>query len=75
MILNKEQVDLLDLAGVEAVLKQFHKEHKVDAPMTPEVWADVDNIANTLLYLEDRESYLKQSANAIEANKSRWGNK
>ena len=75
MILHKEQVDLLDAEGVETALKQFHKVYKVEKPITPEVWADVDNIANTLLYLEDREFYLKASANAIEANKARWGNK
>lgn len=75
MILHKEQVDLLDAEAVEIALKQFHKAHKVEAPLTAEVWADIDNIANTLLYLEDRESYLKQSAIAIEANRSRWANK
>lgn len=75
MILHKEQVDLLDVEAVETALKQFHKAYKVEKPITPEVWADIDNIANTLLYLEDRETYLRHSALAIEANKARWGNK
>ena len=75
MILHKEQVEQMDLDSVQIALKQFHKVYKVENEMTPEVWADVDNITNTLLYLEDREFYLKASANAIEANRSRWANK
>ena len=75
MILHKEQVEQLDAEGVESALKQFHKAYKVEKPITPAVWANIDDIANTLLYLEDREVYLRASAQAIEANKSRWGNK
>ena len=75
MTLTKEQVEQLDLAGVESALKQFHKAHKVEKPITPAVWANIDDITNTLLYLEDREVYLRASAQAIEANKARWGNK
>lgn len=73
MILNKEQVDLMDLDTVQKSLKQFHKTFKVEAALTPEVWADIDNISNTLLYLEDREGYLEMTANLVRAQNARWG--
>ena len=73
MTLTKEQVELLDAEGVELALKQFNKAHKVEKPLTAEVYANLDSIANTLLWLEDRQSFLRASAHAIENNKARWG--
>lgn len=75
MILDKAQVDLLDAEGVEKALKQFHKTYKVDKPMTPEMFEIADEVCNTMLWLEERQSYLKASAMAIHANKMRWGDK
>lgn len=75
MILNKAQVEQMDIEGVEQALKQFHKAYKVDKPMTPEMYAIADEVCNTLLYLEEHQSYLKASAMAIHANKMRWGDK
>jgi hypothetical protein len=41
--------------------------------LSPELFAQVDLIANTLLYLEDRIRYCQASDNAIQANKVRYG--
>jgi hypothetical protein len=58
MILTREQVEELDYQGCQTAVKKLARTYKLDKTlhewMTPELWNDLDNIANTLLYLEDR---------------------
>jgi hypothetical protein len=76
MILHKEQVELMTSAECQKHLKLLDKTYEMDKPLiqlTPEEFAQVDDIANTLLWLEDRIRYIQASDNAIQANKIRYG--
>lgn len=63
MFLTKEQVDTLTQEQAEKALKILTKTYKLDAPlqeyMTPELWDCLDQICDTLLYLEDHIKYVK----------------
>jgi len=55
--LTREQVEQLDYKQCQQALKQLGLEYKLDAPADEyfkEVWDILDDIVNTLLYLEDR---------------------
>jgi hypothetical protein len=70
MILTKEQVDLLDLAKCEKTLKKLLKSYDFEtsfSKLPKEVWDKVDDIANTLLYLEDRIEYINLKDRLDEA--------
>jgi hypothetical protein len=73
MILTKEQVEVMDLKEVNKLLKQLNKEYKLDKPMkewmTPELWDNLDDIINSLLYLEDRKQWLEQYGHLRGENK------
>jgi hypothetical protein len=76
MFLNKEQVDLMTSEQCQKHLKLLDKTYEMDKPLsqlTPEQFDQVDLIANTLLYLEDRIRYIQASDNAVLANKVRYG--
>jgi hypothetical protein len=76
MTLTKEQVDAMTSAECQKHLKLLDKTYPMDKPLgelTPELFEQVDDIANTLLYLEDRIRYIQASDNAIQANKIRYG--
>jgi hypothetical protein len=76
MTLTKEQVDAMTAAECQKHLKLLDKTYPMDKSLgllTPELFAQVDDVANTLLYLEDRIRYCQASDNAIQANKTRWG--
>lgn len=64
MILTKEQVEVMELAEVEKNLKLLAKTYKLDKPIkewaTPELFNQLDDIINTLAYLEDRKQWLAQ---------------
>jgi hypothetical protein len=64
MILSKEQVEQMELPEVDRNLRKLAKAYKLDKPfkewMTPELWDQLDNIINTLAYLEDRRTWLEQ---------------
>jgi hypothetical protein len=74
MTLNKEQVELMTAAECQKHLKLLDKTYALEKPITAELWPLVDSIANTLLWLEERIRYCQASDNAIQANKTRWGN-
>ena len=61
---TKEQIELMEEPEVTKQLKALSKTYKLDKPihewMTPELWDQLDDIANTLIYLEDRQQWLKQ---------------
>ena len=57
MILTYEQVQELNYKQCKAAVKQLNADYDLDLPlmkMTAEQFAQVDDIANTLLYLTDR---------------------
>ena len=62
MILSKEQVEVMEVEEVDKKLRLLAKTYKLDKPlhewMTPELWDQLDNIINTLCYLEDRKKWL-----------------
>lgn len=65
MFLTKEQVDTLSLEQAQRALKLLTKTYKLDAPiqeyMTPELWDCLDQLCDTLLYLEDRIKYVQMT--------------
>ena len=64
MTLSKEQVELMDAKEVDRQLRLLAKTYNLDKPlsewMTPELWDKLDDIINTLAYLEDRKQWLVQ---------------
>jgi predicted outer membrane protein len=64
MNLTKQQVELMDAKEVDRQLRLLAKTYKLDKPlsewMTPELWDKLDDIINTLAYLEDRKQWLVQ---------------
>jgi len=76
MILTREQVELMTSEECSKHLKLLDKKYPLEESLhrlTPELFQQVDSIANTLLYLEDRIRYCQQSENAVQANKIRYG--
>lgn len=58
MILTKEQIDQLDYESSQKALRKLARTYKLDQSiqkyLTPELWLQLDDIVNTLLWLEDR---------------------
>lgn len=78
MILTLEQVEAMTSEECQKHLKLLDKTYPMDKSLsllTPEILDQVDDIANTLLYLEDHIRYLAAASNAVAANKTRWGEK
>ena len=75
MFLNAEQANEMSREDCELHLKKLARKYNLNKPLTEcwtEVWPILDEITNTLLYLEDRLRYLQQSEIAVQANKTRW---
>jgi len=70
MILTKEQVEELTTAQCEAAIKALDSKYNLDKFWKPEYADKVDDIANTLLYLEDRIKSIKISESAYNARMS-----
>ena len=64
MTLTKEQVVIMEMPEVNKNLRLLAKTYKLDKPihewMTPDLFQELDNIINTLAYLEDRKAWLEQ---------------
>ena len=78
MFLTLEQVNEFTADQCEAHLKKLARKYNLNKPIMEcwtEVWPIVDEITNTLLYLEDRIKYLDQLDNIAAANKARWADK
>jgi hypothetical protein len=76
MTLTQEQVEAMTAEQCQKHLKLLDKTYPMDTALSllsPELFAQVDSIANTLLWLEDRIRYCQASDNAIQANKIRYG--
>ena len=57
LILTQEEIGLLDYKACKAALKALHREYNLDLPLeefTEDIWPLLDDIAHTLLWLEDR---------------------
>jgi hypothetical protein len=60
----------------ELHIKKLAKQYNLNKPIQEcwtEVWADLDDIVNTLLYCEDRISALELAERLKYANDARWG--
>lgn len=57
-LLNQIDIDVLTEEECESQLKLLAKTYKLDQPIqeyfTPELWDQLDDIVNTLIWLEDR---------------------
>ncbi len=76
MFLTAEEVDTFTKEQCETHIKKLAKTYNLNKPITEcwtEVWDDLDNITNTLLYLEDKIARFEQLANLEKANDARWG--
>jgi len=75
--LTKDQVEQLSVADAKRVLKTFETEYMVDKPLSklsPEISANINDIANTLLYLEDhikRTEYSQTMSEAIHEHRKK----
>ena len=78
MFLTLEQANELTAEQCEAHIKKLARKYNLNKPLTEcwtEVWPSLDEITNTLLYLEDRIKYLGQLDNIAAAGKARWADK
>lgn len=73
-ILTKEQVEEMSVKDATQALKQLESLDILDKGFdtNPELWDQCDDIANTLLYLEDHIRHLDQLASLAKANAARW---
>jgi hypothetical protein len=66
MMLTREQVEVMEMPEVNRNLRKLAKTYQLDKPikewMTPELFEQMDDIVNTLAYLEDRKTWLAQYA-------------
>ena len=67
IILSKEQVEQMDTDACEQALVELDKKYRLDKLWHPKDWPFIDDITNTLLYLEDRIKSIKASETATEA--------
>ena len=75
MLLTKEQIAELTEEQCQKELKKLDKAYSLDKPITAEVWPMVDEVANTLLYLDDHIKHLGQLDNIAAAGQARWKDK
>ena len=78
MFLTAEQANELTKEQCEAHIKKLARKYNLNKPIMEcwtEVWPILDDITDTLLYLEDRIKYLDQLDNIAAANKARWADK
>ena len=76
MFLTAEQANELTKEQCEAHIKKLARKYNLNKPIKEvwtEVWADCDDIVNTLLYCEDRISDIELAERLKYANDQRWG--
>lgn len=61
---TREQVELMDKSACQKALKKITQTYNLDKPiheyMTTELWANLDPLIDTILYLEDRIAWIDQ---------------
>lgn len=67
MILSKEQVEIMDTDACEQALVELNKRYRLDKKWQPKDWPFLDDITNTLLYLEDRIRSIQASETAYNS--------
>lgn len=67
MILSKEQVEQMDTDACEQALVELDKKYRFEKYPQPKDFPFLDDITNTLLYLEDRIQAIKTSETAYNA--------
>jgi hypothetical protein len=75
---TREQVAEFDYKETVKHLKALTKEYNLDKPLTEQwqlVWSDLDQIVNTLLYLEDHIKHLELSETMTRTMTARWADK
>jgi hypothetical protein len=75
-LLSQEQIETMNIAECQKQLKLLDKAYDLDKPlnqMTPEEFAQVDDVVNCLLFLEDRIRQQQIVDVAHQANIARWG--
>jgi hypothetical protein len=76
--LTREQVELLDHSECQKHLKALTKKYDLNKSLTDcwqEVWPDLDQIVDTLLYLEDHIKHLELSETMTRTMTARWADK
>ena len=76
MFLTAEQANEMSKEECQSHIKKLARKYKLEKNIMEvwtEVWADCDDIANTLLYCEDRISALELAERLKYANDARWG--
>lgn len=78
LFLTREQAEQLTVAEAERHLKKLERAYPIDKPFAkldnfPELWAQMDDITNTILYLEDHIASQKKSDQMVALNEARWG--
>jgi Ser/Thr protein kinase RdoA (MazF antagonist) len=69
MFYTKEQVDLLKQSETIEALKALTKQYNLEEPLTQcwvEIWPVLDELTNTLLYLEDHLHRLSDPRYALQ---------
>ena len=61
MFYTREQAAELKLSEATEALKQLTKEYNIDKPITSEVWPILDDLVNSILYLEDHIHFLNDA--------------
>lgn len=75
MFLTREQVEELTLTEAKQTLKLLNKTYDLNksiGTLDPSIYSDLDNITNTLLYLEDHIHRLEISETLSESSTLRW---
>ena len=67
MILNKEIIEKMDIPECEQALVELDKKYKLDKRWQSKDWIHLDDIVNTLLYLEDRIKSIQASETAYNS--------
>jgi hypothetical protein len=76
MFLTLEQASEMSLEDCELHLKKLAKQYNLNKPITEcwtEVWPILDEITDTLLYLEDQIKSFELAETMKKANDARWG--
>lgn len=77
MILEKTYIQEQDLTTCQTLLERALKNKDINRSLIkhPNLWPDVDGLADTICQLEDRIFYLNQVDNLARANEKRWAQK
>ena len=78
MFLTREECQLLTAEQTQDHLKKISKTYNLDMPLSKcweQVWPDLDQIVDTLLYLEDHVKHLELSEQMTRTMTARWADK